>query len=193
MIARRSPQGRTAPAHTGVCAIERRRASETRRRADSTGAHGVCAMSAGGRSRMSTDNDRLTQRSRDYSGLGRANSRRAHRRVEGPVRRGPSGRCRSACRRRSRSATLPALPRARGTAQGVGRRRQRVRRLPQRVRFDDRRSRAPEGRRGDRASRAPRARTSRHRPRTPCCSPRSCAGGSRSTGCGSRTPAPKRR
>ena len=51
---------------------------------------------------------------------------------------------------------VPDLP-ARGEGQpGLGRRRQRVHRLPQRLRLDGRRPRAPEGRRGDRARRAHR-------------------------------------
>ena len=71
---------------------------------------------------------------------------------------------------------------ARGRAAGVvGRRRQRVPRLPQRLRLHGRRPRPPEDRRGDR--RAPRgpARTSPRRPRSPSRSPRSSAGASSST------------
>ena len=51
---------------------------------------------------------------------------------------------------------VPRVP-ARGEGQPrLGRRRQRVPRLPQRLRLDGRRPRAPEGRRGDRARRAHR-------------------------------------
>ena len=62
---------------------------------------------------------------------------------------------------------VPDLPRARATAASVvGRRRQRVPRLPRRVRLHGRRPRPPEDRRGDRARRAAPARTSPRRPRT---------------------------
>ena len=74
---------------------------------------------------------------------------------------------------------VPDLPRARATgSQRLGRRRQRVRRLPRRLRLAW--SSATRTRRSSRRSstrRAP-ARTSPRRPRPRCCSPRSCAGAS---------------
>ena len=62
-----------------------------------------------------------------------------------------------------------------------------------RLRLDGRRPRAPEDHRGDRARGAAPARTSPRPPRTPCCSPKSCAGASSSSRFGSPTRAPKRR
>ena len=85
------------------------------------------------------------------------------------------------------------LPLARRGLGGVGRRRQRVRRLPQRLRRHVRRPREP----GDRArpspSAPPGARTSPRRPTARSSSRRSCAAASACRSGGSRTPAPSRR
>ena len=79
-------------------------------------------------------------------------------------------------------------------SQRLGRRRQRVRRLPQRLRLDGRRPRAPEGRRGDRAAPRAPARTSPRRPRRPCCfAEELCRALPAPSRCASATPAPKRR
>ena len=100
---------------------------------------------------------------------------------------------------RRRRVLLPAarpvadLPRARQGPEGVGRRRQRDVRLPQRVRRDGPGPRAPGDRQGDPRPLRRRARTSPRRPRTPSSSPRSCRAAGACRAGATRTPAPRPR